>query len=312
MSSFAVAKARIKSMAGTNFWVRYATLASYRAVCAAGVSLTRFSSSGHHANLDETLKYVDRIFNEYKFYAGVERFYGRAVEVGPGDLSGVGLMLLANGCSQVDLINRFKTKTDSVLQDQVNRTILSKHPTVSTDRLQHHCGKSSAAETFFRQNRGYDFILSAAVLEHVYDPVAAIQSMAEALNPGGTMVHIVGSIDHGQFSDKFHDLSYLRLPALLYAPLGAAGGPNRVYSSTYSAACEAAGLEHKRYVTLLSGFTDLLPLGMMFDDIAPEMLSHSRQHVAAIRPKLAKPFRSMTDEDLMVSGFTIVARKPNA
>jgi hypothetical protein len=51
---------------------------------------------------------------------------------------------------------------------------------------------------------------------------------------------------------------------------------------------------------------------MMFDDIAPEMLNHSRQHVAAIRPKLAKPFRSMTDEDLMVSGFTIVARKPNA
>lgn len=255
------------------------------------------------------MRYIDRVYNEYKFYASIEHFHGRAVEIGPGDLDGVGLMMLGDGCSHVDLINRFKTKSDHSLQGDVNRSILSKYPGIRPSDLHRHEGESASAEKFFLANKGYDFILSAAVLEHVYDPTGAIKAMAGALNPGGIMVHIIGSIDHGQFSDKFHDLSYLRLPKLLYAPLAAQGGPNRIYSSTYAAALKSAGLRYKRYVTLLSGFTELLPLGTMFEDIPREMLDHSRRNLAAIRPKLAKPFRSMPDEDLMVSGFTFVATK---
>lgn len=293
-------------------WLRYAALAPYRALCSLGISIGGTTSSGHHSDMAETSKYVDRIFSEYKFYSGVEHFHGRAAEIGPGDLSGVGLRLLGDGCLHVDLVDRFKSKSDPAIQNQINSAILAQHPQANAAELARHYGESAAAETFFRANKGYDFIFSCAVLEHVYDPVGALQAMHGALNPGGTMVHIVDCRDHGQFSDKLHDLSFLRLPKLLYRPLGASGGPNRVRCSAYMNAVKAMGMSHKLYVTALAGIPELLPLGTMRDDIFPELLTRSRQHVAEIRKKLATPFRSMSDEDLMIAGFALVARTKRA
>ena len=256
----------------------------------------------------ETSKYVDRIFEEYKFYSGVDRFHGRAAEIGPGDLSGVGLRLIADGCDHVDLADRFKSKSDPAVQKAVNKEIVSKHPGANLAKLSRHYGESAAAETFFRDNKGYDFIFSCAVLEHVYDPVGALQAMRQSLNPGGVMVHMVDCRDHGQFSDQLHDLSFLRLSKLLYRPLGTAGGPNRIRCSAYVNSVKAMGMNYKVYVTALVGVPELLPLGTTWDDISPELLTRSKEHVSEIRNKLASPFRSMSDSDLMIAGFAIVAR----
>jgi hypothetical protein len=115
--------------------------------------------------------------------------------------------------------------------------------------------------------------------------------------------------DHGQFSDRLHDLSFLRLPKLFYWPLGASGGPNRIRCSAYVNAVKAMRMSHKLYVTALAGVPELLPLGTTWDDISPELLTRSRQHVSEIRSKLAKPFRSMSDDDLMIAGFALVGKK---
>lgn len=288
-------------------WLRYAALAPYRALCSLGISIGGTTSSGHHSDLAETSQYIERIFNEYKFYSGVDHFHGRAAEVGPGDLSGVGLRLLEDGCDHVDLADRFKSKSDPAVQEAVNKAILSKYPGANAAKLSRHYGESAAAETFFRANKGYNFIFSCAVLEHVYDPVGALQAMHQALNPGGIMVHMVDCRDHGQFSDRLHELSFLRLPKLLYRPLAASGGPNRIRCSAYVNAVKAMGMSYKLYVTALAGITDMLPLGTTWDDISPELLTRSRQHVSEIRSKLANPFRSMDDADLMITGFALVA-----
>jgi SAM-dependent methyltransferase len=301
-------RTKIKSSLGSSFWLRYAALAPYRALCSLGISIGGATSSGHHSDLAETSKYVDRIFDEYRFYSGVDHFHGRAAEIGPGDLSGVGLRLLAGGCDHVDLADRFKSKSDPAVQEAVNKEIVARYPGADVAKLSRHYGESAAAETFFRGNKGYDFIFSCAVLEHVYDPIGALQAMQQALNPGGTMVHMVDCRDHGQFSDKLHDLSFLRLPKLLYRPLGAAGGPNRVRCSAYVNAVKAMDMSYKLYVTALAGVPELLPLGTTWDDISPELLTRSRQHVSEIRNKLASPFRSMSDSDLMIAGFALVAR----
>jgi SAM-dependent methyltransferase len=216
--------------------------------------------------------------------------------------------LLADGCAHVDLADRFKSKSDPAIQDKVNRAILADYLKVKADDLARHYGESAAAETFFRANRGYDFIFSCAVLEHVYDPIGSLRAMQQALNPGGIMVHMVDCRDHGQFSDKMHDLTFLRLPNLLYRPLGAAGGPNRIRCSAYVNAIKAMGMSHKLYITALAGVPELLPLGTTWDDISPELLTRSRQHVSEIRNKLANPFRSMSDSDLMIAGFALVGR----
>jgi SAM-dependent methyltransferase len=291
-------------------WLRYAALAPYRALCSLGISIGGTTSSGHHSELAETSKYIDRIFNEYKFYSGVDHFHGRAAEVGPGDLSGVGLRLIAEGCDHVDLADRFKSKSDPAVQEAVNKAILSKYPRADVAKLSRHYGELAAAETFFRANKGYDFIFSCAVLEHVYDPVGALQVMQQALNPGGIMVHIVDCRDHGQFSDRLHDLSFLRLPKLLYRPLGASGGPNRIRCSAYVNAVKAMGMSHKLYITALAGIPELLPLGTTWDVISPELLTRSWQHVAEIRNKLATPFRLMDERDLMIAGFALSAQAP--
>jgi len=301
-------RTKIKSSLGSSMWLRYAALAPYRALCSLGISIGGTTSSGHHSDLAETAKYVDRIFNEYKFYSGVDHFHGRAAEVGPGDLSGVGLRLLADGCDHVDLADRFKSKSDPAMQEAVNRAILSSYPKVNIAELSRHYGESAAAERFFLTNKGYDFIFSCAVLEHVYDPVGALHAMRQALNPGGIMVHIVDCRDHGQFSDKLHDLSFLRLPKLLYRPLGASGGPNRVRCSAYVSAIKAMGMSHELYVTALAGITDMLPLGTTWESISPVLLKRSGQHVAGIRKRLASPFKAMSDEDLMIASFVIAAR----
>jgi SAM-dependent methyltransferase len=288
-------------------WLRYAALAPYRALCSLGISIGGMTSSGHHSDLAETSQYIERIFNEYKFYSGADHFHGRAAEIGPGDLSGVGLRLLADGCDHVDLADRFKSKSNPAVQEAVNKEIISKYPGANVAKLSRHYGESAAAETFFRANKGYDFIFSCAVLEHVYDPIGALQAMQQALNPGGIMVHMVDCRDHGQFSDRLHDLSFLRLPKLLYRPLGAAGGPNRIRFSAYVNAVKTIGMSHKLYVTALAGITDMLPLGTTWDDISPELLTRSRQHVSEIRSSLANPFRSMDEADLMITGFALVA-----
>jgi SAM-dependent methyltransferase len=304
-------RTKIKWSLGSNMWLRYAALAPYRALCSLGISIGGTTSSGHHSDLAETSQYIERIFNEYKFYSGVDHFHGRAAEVGPGDLSGVGLRLIAEGCDHVDLADRFKSKSDPAVQGAVNKAILSKYPRADVAKLSRHYGELAAAETFFRANKGYDFIFSCAVLEHVYDPVGALQAMHQALNPGGIMVHIVDCRDHGQFSDKLHDLSFLRLPKLLYRPLGASGGPNRIRCSVYVNAVKAMSMSHKLYVTALAGVPELLPLGTTWDDISPELLTRSRQHVTEIRSKLANPFRSMDEADLMITGFALVAHHEN-
>jgi 2-polyprenyl-3-methyl-5-hydroxy-6-metoxy-1,4-benzoquinol methylase len=53
------------------------------------------------------------------------------------------------------------------------------------------CRYQMPAEEFFLSHHGYDFILSCAVIEHLYNPLAALRAMAKALNPGGVMIHAV-------------------------------------------------------------------------------------------------------------------------
>ena len=74
--------------------------------------------------------------------------------------------------------------------------------------------------------------------------------------------------------------AFFVLPKLLYRPLGAAGGPNRIRCSAYVNAVKAMDMSYKLYVTALAGVPELLPLGTTWDDISPELLTRSKQHVS--------------------------------
>ncbi len=315
----------VKSVTSGSFWLRYSTLAAYRTVCAGASALTGLTRSGaRHAdgNIDASVEYITSVFNMYKRAAAVERFYGKVAEIGPGDSCGIGLMFLADGCSQVDLVDRFFSLRDKQHQQSVNRALVDRLPQLSSllqngdcsessfSRLSRHYGESAAAETFFQANRDYDFTVSCAVLEHVYDPLGALASAASALRPGGLMLHQIDCRDHGQFSESFHELKFLELPDRLYSPLKWRGGPNRVRLSAYLDVLGKMGLDFTVYVNSMAGIKEEIPHGTQLRDVPEHVLQVSRQYVAHVRGRLTGRFRSTSDEDLMVTRFLLVARKP--
>jgi SAM-dependent methyltransferase len=281
-------KQSIKSATGRNVWIRYMFLAFWRLLCTAAAQVSGKAYSGQ-CSIDQE-SYAERVFLDYKRWAGINRFYGHAAEVGPGSVSALGLMLLADGCSQVDMVDRYSYGIENETPPALRRYQMP-------------------AEEFFLSHHGYEFILSCAVMEHLYDPLAALRAMAKALNPGGVMIHAVDCRDHGQFSDNLHDLSFLQIPPWLYSPLAAGTGLNRIRISDYRRTLESLGLNCRVFVTSLSGVPEGISPAVEFDKLDPYLIDKSSRNLYSIKNKLAKPFRDMHDRDLMISGFSLVARK---
>ncbi len=317
--------------------IRRAVRRSYWATCAAYVALNHLDawrfragdietgSGDAHAALDtdSSLAYLEEVFADYKRYGGVDRFSGRVAEVGPGDSCGVGLLFLEDGCDQVDLVDRYYTRRDVARQARIYRALFEAHPALAdrlpapdfTDErsfrgLLRHCGPEASGEEFFVRHRGYDAIVSRAVLEHLYDPVAALRRMAEALEPGGRLLHKVDLRDHGMFSNHFHELKFLEVPDRLYARMTRASGrPNRVLLHEYREALQAIGLEFTLLVTHLAGVGPIEP-HLPYPAIPADARARSLDYVRGVRPRLARSLRSVADEDLSVAGVFLVARKP--
>lgn len=317
----------VRSLSSRHFWLRYSTLAAYRTLCASLSAVTGVTVSGAiHTDRSErqAIEYITSIFSKYKSAAQVSRFYGRVAEIGPGDSCGIGLLFLADGCQQADLLDRFFSRRDERQQQTINRLIVQQFPQLNSllkngdfsetsfQRLARHYGESAAAEIFFNHNRGYDFIVSCAVMEHVYDPLRSIAAAASALNPGGMMLHQVDCRDHAQFSQGLHELKFLELPSWMYSPLRWQGGPNRVRLSSYQKVLQDQKMEHNLYITSLAGVNAEIPPCTRFEDLPKSFLDTSRDFVSSVRNKLARPFREAADIDLMTTGFMLVAKKPAA
>jgi hypothetical protein len=89
-----------------------------------------------------------------------------------------------------------------------------------------------------------------------------------------------------------------------------AGLPNRRMIGWYQAAIERLGYQARCLITHLAGreaeVIPHVPVEHGLPDRAP------LADVAEIRPRLAPRFRALSDEELAIAGFMIVARKPPA
>lgn len=276
-----------------------------------------------HAGLDPegSIDYIDEVFDDYKCYAGVAAFHGRVAEIGPGDNCGVALRFLGDGCASVDLVDRFYSKRDTRQHEAIYRALLRRHPEIASrlgpmpvfdeERFAgvlRHYGPDAAAEVFFRSDVGYDFIVSRAVLEHVYDPVGAVQCMARAVNRGGMLLHKVDLRDHDMFSRYGHELRFLEVPEWLYGCMTRhSGRPNRVLVNGYRAALEGSGLQFRILVTRLAGVGDVVP-HLAYEDISEDLKRQSLDYVRSVRGRFAGSLRGLSDADLAIAGIFIVAR----
>lgn len=115
-------------------------------------------------SIEKSIGYIETVFGDYKKYGKISRFYGKVAEVGPGDNCGVGLLFVAEGCSTVDLVDRFYSRRNSVSQSRIYSALLEGHPNVSSSLhdanleneetfagIRRWYGAEAAAERFFQR-----------------------------------------------------------------------------------------------------------------------------------------------------------------
>lgn len=274
-------------------------------------------------SVQESVAYVEQVVADYRHYAGVERLYGRVAEIGPGDNCGAGMLFRLDGCTWVDLVDRFYSKRNMAAQSAIYAALITSHAGLDAivgnadlkdegtfGFLRRHYGDGASAEKFFLANTGYDFVVSRAVFEHLYDPMLALSTMASALNPGGYLLHKVDLRDHGMFSGAHHELKFLEVPQWLYPWMtSGTGRPNRVLINEYRSMVQTLPLEAKLLVTRLAGVGDLEP-HLEYDAIPEQQRALSIAYVQSVRHRFASCFRDVSDADLSVAGIFLVARKP--
>ena len=286
-----------------------------------GNYLTKSGAAHADRDLEESLSYIREVIGDYKKYSGLDSFYGSVAEVGPGDNAGVGLMFLADGCTKVDLVDRFYSKRDPAIHASIYQALFDQYDArkevgayyygedLNIDSLNIRHGPAASAEEYFDTQESYDFIVSRAVMEHVYDPVLALNRMAGALKRGGYMLHIVDLRDHGMFSENFHELKFLEVPDRLYSRMTSWSGlPNRVLITEYRSALEKLPLTYKLLVTCLAGVGMLSPY-LEYKDIPADLKKQSLDYVRSVKGKFTKSIKQLPEEDLCVAGIYIVAQK---
>ena len=175
--------------------------------------------------------------------------------------------------------------------------------------LQRYYGETASAEQFFTQTNYYDFIVSRAVLEHIYDPRLAIEKMVAALKNDGMLLHKVDLGDHDMFSDYLHELSFFEVPDWLYPWLTKGSGrPNRILINTYRQVLAETIPDYKILITHLAGVGSINP-HLPYEKIDSALRNKSLDYVKSVRSNFSKSLRLISNEDLSIGGIFIVAHK---
>lgn len=285
---------------------------------ARGKLATRSGTRHATLSLDDSLDYIDRVYADYLAYGGVGHFSGRVAEIGPGDNFGIALRMLGAGAREVHTVDRYRPLRDDARQARIHRALAERHGLGGLldggaegneiPGLVAHEG--APAETFFRSSGlRFDFIVSRAVLEHLYDPLTALDDMAASLAPGGAMIHRIDFRDHGMFAGH-HPLTFLTVADGPYrAMTRASGRPNRLLLPAWRNWLGRSPLAGSLGITRLVGVDGELGPAT-WDDIDPGARRTALGMVRTIRPRLAPRLAAFTDQDLAVSGCVLVASQP--
>jgi hypothetical protein len=286
--------------------------------------------------LGESLSYIRRQFEDYLAYgrlSGKELEGKNVLDVGFGDNLGVALMFLAAGANSAVCVDKFLSKANPSQQKKIYEALresltnderenfdeaidLSDGLQLNPERL---LSVHGVAAERLRETLGgsrFDVIVSRAVLQDIPQPAAAFDAMSAVLKPGGLMLHKIDLSDQGMFRDcGMHPLTFLTVPEGLYQLMSSdSGNSNRKLAGYYRRELGRLGYDTTVFYTSLIGHGskgDLLEQCQAIDLQSSEARL-SLDLVRKIRPRLAGGFRELADEELMVDGIFLVARKPEA
>ncbi len=276
----------------------------------------------------ESLSYIDQVFNDYLTYANITTEMlrdKRILEIGPGDNVGVALKFLAAGARQVVCLDKFFSKYDWMQQREIYRLMREQmngqEKRIFDEVINLETGlKSDSQKLIYIYGTGieeaakvlepasFDFIISRAVFEHLYDLDAAFSVMNRLIKPGGSMLHKIDFRDHGIFSGH-HPLTFLTIPASLYRLMAYdSGKPNRRLINYYRSKAGEFTCDTTILITYIVGQDDeIIP----HKEAVTPGIDYTDETIAllnSIRPQLQPEFRDLPDEDLMVSGIFLIMR----
>ena len=298
----------------------------------AGDIETLHGSTHIDRSVNKSLEYLEQQFADYVNYAQLlpEDIQGaRILELGPGDNLGLALKFLAAGADSVVCLDRFYSKRSVEHEAEIYRALrerlsdedqtrfdeavsLSDEIRFNPERLRTVYG--ATLDEFANQlpldSESFDLILSCAVLEEIYDPDPAFAAMDKLLARGGRLVHVIDLGDYGMFREQgMHPLTFLTIPESIYKRMASDSGlPNRKRLDYYVAKMKEFGYQAKFFVTSVIPTGRLQPAA---EYVAGNLnLETGRLLIEEIRGRLAHDFRDLGDDDLLIDGVLLVARKP--
>lgn len=289
------------------------------------------SNLGYSGKLQEEVAYIQAVLTDYLTYAGLsaEALRGkRILEIGPGYNLGLALRLLSLGAAQVVSIDKFYSLLDGEKQLEIYRTLreeltdqekdlfdqvisLEKHFTIHSDRLKylHGQGIDEMAPVF--DPHSFDLIISRAVLEEISDLDAVFSTMDHLLVSGGLMIHKIDLRDYYMFSGYGMDpLTFLTIPERIYTWMTKDTiKPKRRLMNYYRDKMEDLGYEAKIFITHIVGKEKELIPHKETIEIGTDYSQATLDLLDQIRPKLANPFKNLSNDILMVAGIFLLAKK---
>jgi hypothetical protein len=286
--------------------------------------------------ISESLDYINVQFDDYLNYSGLSlaQLKGmRVFELGFGDNVGVALKFIAAGVERAVCLDKYYSKRDLEHQRQIYLALRETLNEEEKQRFDEAIDLSTTielnpekvlciygtdvenAKQLFEMEK-FDLAVSRGAIQDIYNPDAAFAAMDKLLAGGGFMLHKIDLSDQGMFRDnRMNPLTYLTISESVYRLMAVdSGKPNRKLMNYYRRVMNELGYDTKLLITGIIGVGvcgkgDLHPHKEKIE-LNEDYTEASLQMVREVRSRLTSEFRAMPEEELIVDGIFIIARKP--
>jgi SAM-dependent methyltransferase len=300
---------------------------------ASGYTETEHGSTHSRKTLDESLRYIEEQFQDYLKYGQLssDQLRGKKIlELGFGDNVGVALRFLSAGAAKVTCVDKFSSKRDEAREKEIYSALREKlsgeegeqfdKAVDLTDGISFDASRvsflrgldlESATQALQIQNEAFDIVISRAVIEEIYEPASVFAQVDQLLAPSGLMLHKIDLSDYGIFTEGgMHPLTFLTIPQSVYRLMATDSGiPNRKLIGYYREQMHKLGYDANLLITDTVGHGPHVP-HKEASELDELDFRTALPVINEIRSRLAREYRLMTDEELMVRGVFLVARKP--
>ena len=298
----------------------------------AGRYVFHIGSTHRGFSLQESVSYINTVYDDYLRYGGLGKadLAGKNIlEIGPGDNLGVALKFIAAGAAKVVCIDRIYPSRDKRQQYKIYMalrdclgpgekkrfdsaiTLRDGKARFHDDKIKYVHGVDIKDADKVIKGENFDIIISRAALEHVYDIDSAIGVMDRYLRRGGYHMHKVDLRDHEMFTrDGYNPFFFLTIPAFTWGLMTKhCGKPNRKRADYFEKKFKELGYDYDVWITHLMTRTDeIMPHKKQITKVI-DYNSEDIKIIDMIRSGLSAEFKQLSDENLLIGGIFIVARK---